>query len=41
MQYPEAISNLSTSAFKPTKSNFVASLDVSILVAYFKSAFVA
>ena len=36
-----SISNLSTSAFKPTKLDFVASLDVSILVAYFKSAFVA
>ena len=33
--------NLSTSAVKPTKSYFPASLDVSTPVAFFKSAFVA
>ena len=36
-----SISNLSTSAFKLAKSNLAASLDVSIPVVFFKSAFVA
>ena len=35
-----SISNLSTSVFKLTKSDFVASLDVSIPVGFFKSDFV-
>ena len=34
-----AISNLSTSAFKLTKSDFAARLDVSIPAAFFKSVF--
>ena len=36
-----SISNLSISAFKLAKSGFAASLDVSIPVAFFQSAFVA
>ena len=36
-----SISKLSTSAFKLTKSDFAADLDVSIPVTFFKSAFVA
>ena len=33
--------NLSTSTFELTKSDFTASLNVSVLVAFFKSVFVA
>ena len=36
-----SISNLSTPSFKLTKSDYAANLDVSISVAFFKSAFVA
>ena len=36
-----SISNLSTSAFKLTKSDFAANLNVSIPVAFLKSVFVA
>ena len=35
------MSNLSTSIFKLIKSDFAASLNVSVLVAFFKSVFVA
>ena len=36
-----SISNLSTSAFKLTKSDFEDNLDVSLPVAFFKSVFAA
>ena len=36
-----SISNLSNSKFKLAKSTFLANFDVSLLVAFFKSTFVA